>query len=71
MSMRRQSIKLLDHERRILVDLYLRWRIPVSQFKSRPEDKRRFVEEWNRLSGRKNAPGDVMHYMKTQRKRGL
>ena len=54
MSMRRQSIKLLDHERHILVDLYLRWRIPVSQFKSRPEDKRRFVEEWNRLSGRKD-----------------
>ena len=71
MSMRRKSIKLLDHERRILVDLYLRWRIPVSQFKSRPEDKRRFVEEWNRLSQRNNAPCDLIHYMKTQRKRSL
>jgi hypothetical protein len=71
MSMRRRSIKLLDHERRILVDLYLRWRIPVSQFKSRPEDKQAFVDEWNRLSGRKDAPCDVIHYMKTRRKRAL
>ena len=71
MSMPRKSIKLLAHERRILVDLYLRWRIPVSQFKSRPEAKCKFVDEWNELSGRKDAPGDVMHYMKVQRKRGL
>ena len=71
MSTRRKSIKLLDHERRILVNLYLKWRIPVSQFKSRPDDKRAFVDEWNHVSGRKDAPCDVMHYMKTQRKRGL
>jgi hypothetical protein len=71
MAMRRKSIKLLAHERRILVELYLRWRIPVSQFKTRPDDKHAFVDEWNRLAGRNDAPGDVMHYMKTQRKRGL
>ena len=71
MSMRRKSIKLLEHERRILVDLYLKWRIPVSQFKSRPEEKSQFVDEWNCRSGRKDAPGNVLHYMRTQRKRAL
>jgi hypothetical protein len=30
-----------------------------------------FVEEWNGLSGRRDAECDLVHYMKTQRKRGL
>jgi hypothetical protein len=71
MSTKRKSIRLLAHERRVLIELYLRWRIPVSQFKSRPEDTQAFVEEWNHLSQRKDAPDEVIHYMRTQRKRGL
>jgi hypothetical protein len=72
MSLRRKSIRLLDHERRILVELYLnKWRIPVSQFKSRPEDTQAFVEEWNRLSQRNDTADEVVHYMRTQRKRSL
>jgi hypothetical protein len=71
MSTKRKSIQLLNHERRILVELYLKWRIPVSQFKSRPEDTSKFVNEWNQQSQRSDTPEEVIHYMRTQRKRGL
>jgi hypothetical protein len=62
---------LLAHERKLLVKLYFKWRIPIDQFEKRPEEKQAFVDEWNKLSGRHDDPGEVIHYMKTQRKRGL
>lgn len=71
MPLRRMSIRLNEHERKLMVKLYLRWRIPIDQFDQRPEDKSEFVAEWNRLSKRRDDAADVIHYMKTQRKRNL
>ncbi len=71
MAIQRRSIKLFPHERPILVDLYLRRRIPIDQFEARPTELSTFTAEWNRLSGRNDAPVDLLHYLRTQRKRGL
>jgi predicted deacetylase len=71
MATRRKSIGLLAHERQLLIELYLKWRIPISQFKKRPEDQRLFVAEWNKRSQRLDDEVEVIHYMRTQRKRGL
>ena len=38
MTTRRKTIKILDHERRLLVEMYLRRRIPIDQFEDRPDD---------------------------------
>jgi hypothetical protein len=70
MATRRKSIKLFDHDRRTLIELYARRRLPIEQYESRPEALQSFLEEWNRLSGRKDTAGDLMHYMRTQRKAG-
>jgi hypothetical protein len=51
--------------------MFLTWRIPVDQFDNRPEDLAHFVEVWNEATGRNDCGGDLVHYMKTQRKRGL
>jgi hypothetical protein len=67
----RKSIRLFDHERALLVELYLKYRIPVDQFDPRPDDKAAFVEEWRTLSKRLDTADDVIHYMKVQRKQGL
>ncbi|HWB08376.1 MAG TPA: hypothetical protein VG826_04095 [Pirellulales bacterium] len=67
----RRSLRLFDYEREQLVDLYRRYRIPIDQFESRADELERFTGEWNESSGRKDAPGEVLHYMRTQRKRGL
>jgi hypothetical protein len=69
MSVRRKSIGLFAHDRELLVNLYLKWRIPVDQFEERPDDARQFIAEWKRLSGRDDQPDSIFHYMKTQRKR--
>src|SRR5436190_5195852 len=71
MAIRRRSIKLLAHERSVLVELYLKWRTPIEQFESRPDDRAAFIQEWNNLSGRNDSAADIIHYMRTQRKRGL
>lgn len=70
MATRRKSIQIADHDRRILVELYLQWRTPIEQFEALPDKLRAFVDDWSRLTGRSDAPGDVLHYMRTQRKRG-
>jgi hypothetical protein len=67
----RNSIRLFDHDRRLLVQLYLRWRIPIDQFEARPEDLEAFTREWRSLSHRKDTGGELVHYMRSQRKRGL
>lgn len=67
----KKSIRLYEHERALLVELYLRWRIPIDQFENRPEEWEAFNTEWKRQSGRNDLPGELLHYMRTQRKRGL
>jgi hypothetical protein len=71
MAMKRKSIKLLDHERQMLIELYLRWRIPIDQFENRPEELSEFTAEWRRLSQRTDTAPDLIHYMRSLRKRGL
>ena len=71
MATRRKSITLYEHERRQLIEQYLRWQIPIDQFESRPSDLQAFVEEWQQQSGRKDSAGELIHYMRTKRKCGL
>ena len=70
MTTRRKTLKILDHERRLLVEMYLRRRIPIDQFEDRPDDLGALVTEWNELTGRTDAAGEIHHYMRTQRKNG-
>jgi len=71
MGVRRQSIKIADDERRVLVELYVRRRIPIEQYEECATDLGELVEEWNHLSSRNDQPNELLHYMRTQRKRGL
>jgi hypothetical protein len=71
MALRRMSIKLLAHERLLLIEQFLRWRIPIDQFENRPNELREFTSEWNSSSKRNDAGYELVHYMRTQRKRGL
>lgn len=71
MRTRRQTIKILEHERRLLVEMYLRRRIPIDQFEDRPDDLDALAAEWNELTGRSDAAGEILRYMRTQRKNGL
>jgi hypothetical protein len=71
MPIRHKSIKVLPHEKKLLIELYLKWRTPIEQFESRPDDLTQFTREWNKLSGRNDAESGVLHYMRTQRKQGF
>jgi hypothetical protein len=70
-ALQRKSIRLNGHERALLVKLYRKWRIPVDQFDQRPSDREEFTAEWHRISKRHDSAGELVHYMKTQRKRSL
>jgi hypothetical protein len=65
---RRRSIRLLDHEDRLLRRLYLAARIPIDQYEKRPEDLAEFHRVWRRHSQRNDSPGELIHYMRTKRK---
>lgn len=67
----RKSIKLYPPERKVLVELYLRRRIPIDQYESRPDDQCSFVDEWAKLTTRRDTFEELLHYMRSQRKRGL
>lgn len=71
MATTRKSIRLFDHERALMVELYMKWRIPVDSFDGFPVEKAAFAEEWHTLSRRTDSSDDLVHYMKVQRKRGL
>jgi hypothetical protein len=70
-SIRHKSIKLLPHERALLLKMYLEGRIAIEQYEARSIERERLAEEWNKLTGRSDAGSDLVHYMRTQRKRGL
>lgn len=71
MAKRRKSIRLLEHERQLLIQLYLKWRIPVDQYEARPDDLEGLCEEWRSLCGRCDTNEEILHYMRNQRKNGL
>ena len=64
----RRAIRLLPDEDQLLRHLYTEFKIPSDQYERRPQDLERFVTVWNDLSGRSDAPGEVLHYIITQRK---
>lgn len=68
MQQRKQCLKLSSTERSLLIEHYLKSRIPIDQFEKRPQDLKRFVREWSTLSGRSDSPEDLIHFMKSQRK---
>jgi hypothetical protein len=66
----KSSIRLLPDDGHLIRHLYLADRIPIDQYEKRPADLVGFVAKWNRLSGRDDSVSDVLHYMRTARKRG-
>jgi hypothetical protein len=70
MAAKRRAIQLNEHERNLLVQRYLRWRIPIDQYESRPDDLEGLCDEWRCLCRRSDTDGEILHYMRTQRKRG-
>lgn len=70
MAKRRKSMRLNEHERRLLVTIYLRWRIPVDQFEPRQEELEAICNEWRGLCHRTEINEDIFHYMRNERKCG-
>jgi hypothetical protein len=68
MSKKKRSIALLPHERKVLEDLYLQFRIPVDQFESRPDELAKFTQEFNELTGRVEVSGELIRFMRNRRK---
>jgi hypothetical protein len=68
MTKRRKSIKLFPHERQALIDVYLKWRFAVDSYESLPDELEAMVDQWKQRCGRKDAPQDVFHYMRNERK---
>jgi hypothetical protein len=61
-------MRLLPHEKQLLIELYLKWAIPIDQYETRTADLAALTAEWNRLSGRSDSPEEVLAYMRSQRK---
>lgn len=66
----RRSIRMSPDEDNSLRRLYLEFRIPSDQYAKRPGDLERFMRRWNEISDRGDTAEDVMHYIKTKRKKG-
>src|SRR5258706_6575789 len=66
-----KSMQLLAHEKQLLIELYLKWAVPVDQYETRTADLAALTAEWNKSSGRTDQPEDVLAYMRRQRKRAL
>jgi len=71
MTVKRKAIRLAKDERESLIHLYLEFAIPVDQYEERQENLQELCDKWHEDTGRTNAPGDILHYMRSQRKRGL
>lgn len=61
-------MRLLPHERNLLVELYLNWAIPIDQYETRTADLDAITDEWNRRTGRSAKAEDLLAYMRSQRK---
>jgi hypothetical protein len=70
MATRRKSIKVLPHDRKLLVRLYVKYRLPIEQLEARPAELAAFAREWQRISGQKHSEGELLHYMRNERKCG-
>jgi hypothetical protein len=70
MRTRRKKIKVLPHDRKLLVKVYLKYRLPIEQLEARPAELAAFTKEFNRLTGLKHTEHELLHYMRTERKNG-
>lgn len=67
--MRRNCILLNPIEHETLARLYVEKRIATDRYMHRPNDLRDLTAAFNGLTGREDAPGDILHYMQTKRRR--
>src|SRR4051812_44404072 len=70
MAKRRKSIRLSPDEHDALSQLYTVFGIPSDQYAKRPDDLGRFVNHWRNLTERSDSSGELMHYIKSRRKKG-
>src|SRR5258708_2302869 len=70
MAPRRKAIKLLPHERKLAVKLYLKYNLPIEQLEARPVELAEFTTEWHEISGQKHTAQELLHYMRNERKCG-
>jgi len=66
----RTSVKMLPDEDACLRALYRQYDIPTDQYPQRAGELTHLVETWNGVTGRRESPADVLHYMVTRRKKG-
>ena len=70
MKQRQKSIRVNKSDRQALIALYCEHAIPIDQYDERRDELRELCDQWHALTGRQDAPTDVLHYMRTQRKNG-
>ncbi len=68
--MKKKSISLNPADREALVNMYLDRRLAVDRYAERPQDLMSLTIAFNVLTERSDAPEDILHYMRTQRKNG-
>jgi len=66
---RRRCIRLNPIEHETLAQLYVERRIATDRYMHRPNDLKSLTAVFNGLTGREDAPEDVLHYMQTKRRR--
>jgi hypothetical protein len=71
MATTRKSIRLSPDDDALLRHLYLEEGIPSDQYSRRSTDLVRFIGNWNRLAERNDTAEDILHYIKTKRKKKL
>ena len=70
MNNKKKSIRLNPAEKGILIKLYLDRRLAIEPYQNRPKDLRELTNSFNAMTDRSDPPEDILHYMRTQRKRG-
>lgn len=69
--MAKKCIRLRPDERESLEALYVAHRIPSDQWVRRPDELVGFISDFNKLTGSDYLPGEVLHYMYSQRKQKM
>ncbi len=67
----KQSLSLQPDEDKLLRALYTHFGVPSDRFPQHPEMLQEFLDTWRDLSGRQDSSAELLHYIFTQRKRGL
>ena len=70
MAGRRKIIKVLEHDKKSLGTLYRHRGRSIEQLESLPDEMYALAKDWNRVSGTKHTAGEVLHYIRNERKCG-